>query len=337
MEQPAINERLVRRYLLGELPEDERERLEIGLLTDDGIYEKLTALEDEVEDELIDQYLDGDLTEPEREKFQTVFLRAPERAYKLKLIKDLKERAVVPSYPEAPVRDVKVTEPPRYARWIPAIGVFQNPLFGFSTAMALTLALLFCAWLWIRTNTLEDQLRAAQATHPTDPALKEQVAQLRQRNEELAANLQQSEEQRTTLEQDLASVKGAEDSPNKTSPPNPTFAFVRLSPSLRSSDQTVKTLNIPPGITRARLFLNVERINTKDYKTVRAVVKKQAGPEVWRSDDVKLQSIGNDSARAILTIAAERLPAGRYIAQLEGVTIDGQTEPIALYVFQVAR
>jgi hypothetical protein len=178
MEQPAINERLVRRYLLGELAEEERERLEVGLLSDDRIYETLTALEDEVEGELIDQYLDGELAGPEREQFERFFLKVPERVHKLKLIKDLKEHATVPVYAEASVRNVAPTGA-SYAGWIPAIGVFQNPLFGLSTAFALTLALLLCAWLWIRSNNLEDQLRQAQAAQPSDAVLKEQLARLR--------------------------------------------------------------------------------------------------------------------------------------------------------------
>jgi anti-sigma-K factor RskA len=68
MEQSAINETLVRQYLLGLLSEDEHERLEMSLLTDDRIYETLTALEDEVEDELIDQYLAAVDPEPQRRR-----------------------------------------------------------------------------------------------------------------------------------------------------------------------------------------------------------------------------------------------------------------------------
>lgn len=332
MEEPAINENFVRRYLLGLLPEDERERLEIRILTDDRIYETLATLEDEVEDELIDQYLDDELTEPESEKFERIFLKTPERAQKFKLIKDLKDHVVVPAHAETSVPPL-----PTYTRskWIPAIGVFQNPLFGLATAAALTLVMLCCIWLWMRVNSLDAQLRQAQAEHATDNILKEQVEQLRRRNEELTANLQRSEDQRTTLEQDLASLKSGDGSPNKLSPSELTFASVVLSPNLRSTDQTVKTLSLPPSVTRARLILNVEQINPKDYKSLRAVVKKQAGPEIWRSN-VNLQLRGNN-AREILTIPAERLMEGRYTVELEGITTDGQTELVGLYLFQVVH
>ena len=190
MEQPIINEVFVRQYLLGLLPDDKRERLEMSLLTDDYIYETLTALEDEVEDELIDQYLDGELTEPERDKFERVFLKTPERARKLKLIKDLKDHVMVAAHAEIPSRKTVTTYSP--SNWISTVSVFQNPAFGLATAATLSLALFCCVWLWIRVNSLDAQLRQAQAGHPADTALKEQVEQLRQRNEELTANLQRS-------------------------------------------------------------------------------------------------------------------------------------------------
>src|SRR2546423_1418154 len=102
MEQPAINEQVVKKYLLGELAEREREQIEERLLTDDSFYATLTALEDEVEDELIEQYLDGELTPPQREHFERVLLHTPERAEKLRLLKDLKEMTVSVATTHAP-------------------------------------------------------------------------------------------------------------------------------------------------------------------------------------------------------------------------------------------
>ena len=231
---------------------------------------------------------------------------------------EIPSRRIAPAYPSG--------------NWIPAIGVFQNPLFGLATAAALTLSLFCCVWLWIRVNSLDAQLRQVQAQHPADTALKEQVEQLRQRNEELTTNLQRSEEQRTTLEQELASLKSGDGSPNK---PAPTFASIVLLPSLRSTDQTISTLRLPRGVPTARLIFNVDRLDPKDYKSVSAVVKKQTGAEVWRSD-VKLQPKGNN-ARGTLTIPAEKLAEGRYTAELEGLTTKGQTELVGLYLFEVVH
>lgn len=331
MKQPTINEQLVRRYLLNELPRRERERLEVGLLTDDHYFEALTALEDEVEDHLIDEYLDGELTGTERENFERVFLSTPERAHKLKVLKDLKDHA---AQREASAPRIVQTNR-SYGQWILARAIFQNPLFGLSSAAALTLALLCCVWLWMRSNSLEAQLQQARAQHPTDATLKEQVDQLKQSNEALQAKLRYSEEQRAGLEQSLASLRKHEVAPpDKTSPPT-TFALVTLSPGQRSAGNK-STLNLESGHTEGRLVLNVQRVDPKDYKRFRAIVRKQSGTEVWRNENVKLQSSGNN-AHVVLSIPAEKLTDGQYVGALEGVTSDEQSETLGLYVFRVVH
>jgi anti-sigma factor RsiW len=336
MKQPAINEQLVRRYLLDDLPKRERERVEVGLLTDDRYFEALTTLESEIEDELIDEYLDGELTGTELENFERVFLNSPERAHKLKVIKDLKDHSTPEAEPEAPAQRIVKIDPP-YRSWISAI--FQNPILGFSTAAALVLALVLCAWLWMKASRLESQL--IQARNQPGSGLNEQVEQLNRRNEELTAQLKRSEEQRAAAEQQVAALTGGEGpevvQPNQnTQPSGSAIATVILTSSLRSNGRPVPTLTLKTGVTVARLVVNVERIDPADYKRFRAVVQKQGGEEVWRSEDVKLRARGNN-ARAELNIPADKLTEGQYVGALDGITLDDQTEPVGRYVFRVQR
>jgi anti-sigma factor RsiW len=341
MKQPAINEQLVRRYLLDDLPKRERERLEVGLLTDDRYYDTLTALEQEVEDDLIEEYLDDELTGAERENFERVFLKSPERAHKLKVIKDLKDHGARAAEPEAPAQQIVKTEP-FYRQWIRAFGIFQNPTFALSSSVAVVLLVILSAGLWMRSNRLETQLIEARKQNPPDSVLKEQVDQLNRRNEELTARLQRSEEQRAAAEQQIAALKGGAGQENVPPGDNPqpgagTVASLILTSSLRSNgNRNVPTLTLRQGVTVARLVVNVERIDPADYKRVRAIVKKQAGPEVWRNEDVRLRARGND-ARAILNIDAEKLSEGLYEGILDGILSDEQQppEPIGRYVFRV--
>ncbi|HSE18963.1 MAG TPA: hypothetical protein VLB46_18025 [Pyrinomonadaceae bacterium] len=340
MKQPAINEQLVRRYLLDDLPKRERERLEVGLLTDDRYYDTLTALEQEVEDDLIEEYLDDELTGAERENFERVFLNSPERAHKLKVIKDLKDHGARAAEPEAPAQQIVKTEP-FYRRWILAFGIFQNPTFALSSSVAVVLLLILSAGLWRRSNRLETQLLEARKHNPPDSSvLKERVDQLNRQNEELTAKLQRSEEQRAAAEQQIAALKGGagqEDVPpdDNPQPGTGTVASLILTSSLRSNGN-VPTLTLRQGVTVARLVVSVERIDPSDYKRVRAIVKKQAGPEVWRNEDVRLRARGND-ARAILNIDARKLSEGLYEGILDGILADEQQppEPIGRYVFRV--
>lgn len=334
MKQPTINEQLVRRYLLGELPRRERERLEVSLLTDDRYYEAISALENEVEDELIDEYLDGQMTGTELENFERVFLQTPERVHKLKVLKVLKEQAVSAAQPE-PVPAKNVTPNRSSHRWIPALTLFRTPQFGFACAAALVLVLPGGIWLWVKSNRLETQLQQARLQNSTDSALRDRVAALSRNNEDLTARLKSSEEQRAGLERDLASLKG----PEVTQPDKPrtTFASLTLLPGLRSSSGNSNSiLTLQPEHTEARLFLNVERVDPKDYKRFRAIVKKQSGSEVWRNENVKLHASGNN-ARAILIIPAAMLENGQYIGELDGLTSDEQPSLLGLYVFRVVR
>ena len=341
MKQPAINEQLVRRYLLDDLPRRERERLEVGLLTDDNYYDTLTALESEVEDDLIEEYLDGELTGSERENFERIFLNSPERAHKLKVIKDLKDHGTPApaAETEAPAQKSVKTERP-YRSWLPAI--FQNPLFGFSTAAAFGVALVFSGWMWVRSNRLETQLLEARRQNPTDSVLQEQNEQLNRRHEEHAAHLKLSEEQRAAAVQEIASLKGGQGQEvvqpdNGSQPGRGSIAMVVLTAGRRSNENTpVPTLTLRQGVTVARLVVNVERIDPADYKRFRAVVQRQSGPEVWRSDDVQLRARGNN-ARAVLNIPADKLTDGQYVGALDGITPDDQTEPVGRYVFRVQQ
>ena len=68
---PEVQQRL-RRYLLGNLDDAERERVEQDLLTSDESFEELLA----VEDEITDDYLAQGLSPDERRRFELYFLKS---------------------------------------------------------------------------------------------------------------------------------------------------------------------------------------------------------------------------------------------------------------------
>ena len=70
----------IRLYLLGNLPQKDLAALEERLFTDKGSYEELLV----AEDELIDEYLADRLSGADRKSFESHFLIAPERQQKLR-------------------------------------------------------------------------------------------------------------------------------------------------------------------------------------------------------------------------------------------------------------
>jgi HAMP domain-containing protein len=350
-----MDERLVRRYLLGELAEEERQRLEERLLTDDDFYDAFTALEDGVEEDLIDEYVDGELSGPAHETFSHVLMSTPERVEKLKLVRDLRARAPAPAVSAARAASGVVAgheagRGPRRGRFA-LLGVFQNPWVGLSCAAALLLAVSCSAWLVIRSNRLEAEVRRLQAREqaprPEGAGPREEVDRLRSRNEELADSLRRSEEQRSGLERELASLKTREDAaakPGKDSTPagGPAIFSLFLPATRRGVvvEEKEHVLTLPAGATpaaaRARLVLGVRDVDPKDYKNFWATVGKRSGPEVWRSDRVKV-SVKGRTGRAILLVPSELLPEGVYVAELNGLSVDGETEPISYVSFRVVR
>jgi CHAT domain-containing protein/tetratricopeptide (TPR) repeat protein len=79
MNDAQENETHFYRFLLGDLPPDEQERIEIRLLEDGDFQEVIQA----AEFDLIDDYIRGDLTAEDVRRFERVFLNSPARRRKL--------------------------------------------------------------------------------------------------------------------------------------------------------------------------------------------------------------------------------------------------------------
>jgi tetratricopeptide (TPR) repeat protein len=79
MNDAQSNENLFHRFLLGDLPPHEQERIEIRLLEDAEFQEVIQS----AEFDLIDDYIRGDLTAEEVRSFEQIFLNSPARRRKL--------------------------------------------------------------------------------------------------------------------------------------------------------------------------------------------------------------------------------------------------------------
>lgn len=95
---PEAQER-TRRYLLGQLIDGAREEFEQELLVDDGLFEELQV----VEDELIDEYLAGELPHHELVQFEQHFLGAPDRQEKVRFARALNRYVTVATQRERTV------------------------------------------------------------------------------------------------------------------------------------------------------------------------------------------------------------------------------------------
>jgi hypothetical protein len=81
------DEQLLSRYLLEDVSDEERERVEESYLTDDDLYLKLLV----AEDELIAAYVEGELSRRDRAKFEKAYLTNPHRLRKVEATRELLE------------------------------------------------------------------------------------------------------------------------------------------------------------------------------------------------------------------------------------------------------
>ena len=75
MTADATDEKVLRRFLLGELGEEVRESIEERLMTDEAYFEEYELIKEGV----IDEYVEGEMTADERKKFEKHFLTSASR------------------------------------------------------------------------------------------------------------------------------------------------------------------------------------------------------------------------------------------------------------------
>ena len=139
----ANKETVIKRYLLGELNEDDREQVEQRLITDRNYFDEVLL----VEEELLEDYVSGLLSQQERDLFLQNYLSAPRQQQKLRIAQAFDKYA---SQTTAPVRAPRLdTTQTWLQRLIYALGLNKS-LVQFSWAV-MVLIVLTGTWWIVRT------------------------------------------------------------------------------------------------------------------------------------------------------------------------------------------
>ncbi|HKG79712.1 MAG TPA: hypothetical protein VKA78_09845, partial [Pyrinomonadaceae bacterium] len=94
------SERVIARYLLGELPEEQQVEIEDRAFADKDYLASITA----VENDLIDEYVREELSETDRRKFENRFLASTERRKRVEFARALANMAFEAKAAEKPGR-----------------------------------------------------------------------------------------------------------------------------------------------------------------------------------------------------------------------------------------
>ncbi|MEP6912899.1 MAG: hypothetical protein ABI923_09105 [bacterium] len=316
------------RYLLGDLAEDEKARMEEAFFADDAKFDELEL----AEDELIDAYVRNELSPEQQRQFEAKSAKSPRLLERVNFARALAEKADSLSSPESepsiePARSFSSRAAPKTRWW----GGFFAQQPAFRTAMAACCVLilvvgivLVSGWWRRRSEPLASEEAASQRQ-------KEELQRSTNLRESPTPELQQSTNLREPPSQELQRSTNLKE-PTNRQPVRSTFATVFLTPgSLRSGDSGQSKLTIGSGTTTARVHLALEK---NDYRTYSAQVKTADGKVVFRKSGLRPHNTGSDP-RLLLSVPARSLTPGDYIVHVDGVTTSGQVEGVNDYPFRV--
>ena len=149
MMEGLVTDALLREFLLGQLSDEDRERIEDLFLTDSRTRERVLALEQE----LIDDYLEDSLSQEEKERFLSRYAQTGEQRRKLRIngaIKDWAVREARASHQPAPTVSV-------WSRFWTWLGL--KPRFVVPITVAIVIALVL-AIVWLNSR-MEQRKRLA--------------------------------------------------------------------------------------------------------------------------------------------------------------------------------
>lgn len=309
------------RYLLGAASEPEQRQLEEQYFADDGAFEELLA----VEDDLIDACVRGELSPQEREQFNQHFLMAPEQSERIGFARALLTRLARTTAGPTPLAAPQEREP-WWRSWL-SLPVAQQPALRLSLAAGLLVLALAGSWLILEHLRLRHRLEQAEAERA---ALRQEEQSLRRQVEEHRARGAQLREE---LERERNARRTREQVPTAPQPPQTSFASFILTPGLVRDLDEAERLVIPPGTDWLRLYLELEDDERQSY---RAVLRAAGGEEVWSQGGLKARPIRNGRA-LVLRVPARLLDRGDYLLKLQGLTAAGNLEDVDDYSFRVEK
>jgi hypothetical protein len=318
---------LIRRYLLGEIAEQDRNPIEVRLLTDPQYFDQLVR----VEDELTDQYVRCELSRHEREMFEDHFMNAPERR------EDVAFALALHSYVSSEATGRTVASGPRawtafLTDWSPRWRMAMNA----SLACAGLLLTVAVAWLLMETARLQRRLAEVGAERAESKRLEQelnrQVDEQRSRGEDLARQLEISRSQLAQMDREIAGLSKAAGSTLTEAGVVSLALFPGLGRDAADIAQT-RTVILSPGAKRLRLELGTDHRGPTRY---RAEALTADGDLVWSRDDLRERSTKIGKA-VVITLPVALLTRNAYLITLSGAASGDNYERIGSYYFEIIR
>lgn len=285
------------RYILGDLDQGERERVERRYFVNDEAWAELQA----AETDLIDSYVRGELSQKQREQFEKYFLASPRRRQRFEFARTKMAAASVP-----------VEEP---HRWWKMPMAFAGP-YRMQVAVGIVILLAGIAVVTlIQDLRLRGQLSKMQAAERTRERQKDE-------RQQGIANRKEARDLRDHGPAELLSQR------------LPTISLLLTPGQLRSSEGGSQLLPICTVPCTVLLLLKLEEDRFSSYEVLLRTVE---GKENRRLAGLKSSQLPAAGPVVAVDLPSKLFRRGDYIATLSGNTSDGKAEVIDSFTFTVVR
>jgi hypothetical protein len=327
VEMEITDDKLIVSFLLGELVENKQVGIEERMFKDDGFYEQVLA----IQEELADDYVQNKLSTNQRLQFERHFLRSPRRRERVQFARAF-SRALAGE-------NALTAAPASRSSWWESVFPFARPLSARATLAALAaVAVLLVAgsWLYIDNRELANRMKQARQerdalidqarVHDKDKeqerqALEDKIAALRSRGDEMEGEIQRRERELEALKQAGSS--------NKIKASGAEIATFILLPGLtRGTDEPEKVM-IPATSPLIELQLRLEK--PEDYKGYVAEIRTARGTLIFSKSlpSARRTSFGQEVS---LNLPTKLLPVGEYEVALTGAA-EGKLQTVGYYYF----
>ena len=296
MKNRTRDEEFMIEYLLGGLSEEEQVQIEQRFLKDPAYLEQLQALEAELNDD----YVRGELGALDQERFAQRFSTSAEWRRRIAFAKTL-------SSAENDRSTMTAAQPKVHAATVRS----QRPMLIWGLAAASLAVIVVGSWLVLENSRLRAGLGRMQAEQTAGELqaqeLQRQVAEQRQRGDQLAEQLQRG-------------------SPSLLS-------FILMPGTVRGINPSTK-LAFPPDAQLLRLRLYLEGANP--YKRYRAELRTSDDKLIWSTERLAAQQTPQGK-EVDLDLSASIFDTGDYEVTLQGIVDKGQPENVGYYSFTVSN
>lgn len=345
----AKSDDLIKRFLLGELSEEERAQVEERFLADNDFFEEVLS----AEDALMDQYVLGQLSGQQLERAKTLFQTSPgqkrEVEFTKKLVASLRGAGLEKNQTAADITHTAFAETTDKIHSRNEIisansesestpGAFSlipldlRNLTPRSTAVGWLFVSLVCLSLlsWVlyfyyQKRTWEAQMAAVERTNQD---AREKLSELMQGKEELNRKLEDEKERRERAEELIAQLQARK--PDGITKPDRIISIL-LTPANLDRGGNSKTISLKAGSKRVRLQLQLGEGQHSSLYSV--LLTTFDGRRVWSKDSIDASQI--KQGRLTLVLPPSLLEHEDYRIELKGLSDSGEFVHVADYIFKV--